>query len=82
LADIIERQVLRDWRAAKARLQALRHVPHEQTTLVTKLIQYMEIREQAWQLWVDAIRKQDKSLVAAAQAKSAEADRTARSLRD
>ena len=48
LVEVIDRTIMPELQAARARLKALRGVPREQVPLVTAAETYFELREQSW----------------------------------
>ena len=70
-AAVLER-LLPPWRAQRAKLAALQ-VPPPDHDLVTRLVRYMDAREQGWVLTAEAMRKRDMALLAKGQAAHAAA---------
>jgi rhomboid protease GluP len=60
-ANGIARDVLPQWRTARERLAALKDVPPEFEKQVAHLLKYMKLRQEAWELLVEALREQDLS---------------------
>jgi membrane associated rhomboid family serine protease len=75
LADVLEREVLPEWRAKRERLTRLRGVPAERKQLMAALVEYMALRQESWELQVEAIRERDPKKMALAFRKRTEADR-------
>jgi membrane associated rhomboid family serine protease len=57
LAQVIDRRIGPELRAARARLQTLKHVPHEQQPLVAAADEYLRLRDESWQLRSEALHK-------------------------
>jgi rhomboid protease GluP len=56
-ADVLERDVLPPWRAAQERLRGFREIPAAYQAPVTALLEYMTLRQEAWDLMVQALRE-------------------------
>jgi rhomboid protease GluP len=55
-------RLLPPWRALRSTLAAL-HVPPSDTAVITAIVQYMDVRQYAWTLTADAMRKRDVTLL-------------------
>ena len=58
-AKIVEREVLPPWRASRERFAALDHVPTAQRKLVSQMLSYMKLRQEAWELFAAGARESD-----------------------
>jgi rhomboid protease GluP len=58
-ADIIQRDVLPEWRATAERLGKLQNVPPDVRERLPALLNYMKLRQQGWELQVQAVREND-----------------------
>jgi rhomboid protease GluP len=56
-ADLLEREVLPEWRAARERLTALKQIPAPLQRHVASILEYMRLREEAWAFFVQALRE-------------------------
>ena len=61
LADIVERDILPEWRAARNRLTALKDTTTENKKHVATVLDYMRLREEGWKLYVEAVRERDNA---------------------
>ena len=75
-----ERDVLRPWRSAQQRLAQLKRVPPRSKESLREFSHYMELREQAWELLVRAIRENNPQLAEQSRQKMQEADQLATKL--
>jgi membrane associated rhomboid family serine protease len=57
LAQVVDRSIGPELRAARARLRTLKHVPHEQQPLVAAADEYLRLRDESWQLRSEALHK-------------------------
>jgi rhomboid protease GluP len=74
LARIIDEEVLSPWRTGEQRLRSLGRLPREQTTRVNRLLRYMELRDQGWSKFSQALRANDVALAKEAQALQRQAE--------
>lgn len=74
-ADLLERDVLPEWRAARERLSAVQRVPASQQRRVELTLEYMLLRQEAWELSAQGAREgsQDKKRAAMQKQQLAEA---------
>lgn len=56
LADLIERDVLPEWRAVRGRLSALKQLPEDCQRIVTPLLEYIRVRQEHWEFLVPTLR--------------------------
>jgi len=56
-ADLLEREVLPEWRAARERLSTPKNIPAPLLTHISSMLEYMRLREEAWELAVQAMRE-------------------------
>lgn len=56
-ADLLERDVLPEWRAARERLSAVQRVPTSQQRHVELILEYMLRWQEAWELFAQAYRE-------------------------
>jgi membrane associated rhomboid family serine protease len=59
LARVIDRTVVPELQAGRARLQALDGVPQEYQTMVAGAEEYLQLREESWRLRAEALQKGD-----------------------
>lgn len=71
LADVIDRVVLPQLRAARAQLDALDKVPPEQQWLVASAEEYVHLRDDSWQTRSEALRHHNMRLLREADEKEA-----------
>lgn len=62
LADRLEREVVRPWQKLHEDLSGFKHVPRAKAALVGKLTEYAQLRAEAWELQVQAIRDNTPAL--------------------
>ncbi len=53
---ILDQQILIPWRAARVAFETMDDVPIQQKPLFDKLVTYMNLREEAWQLLLQALK--------------------------
>ncbi len=53
---ILDQEILIPWRAARVAFETMEDVPIQQKPLVDKLVTYMNLREEAWQLLAEATK--------------------------
>jgi membrane associated rhomboid family serine protease len=56
-AEILERDVLPPWRELHQRLQGLSHVPETYRKHLTAVVEYLRLRQEGWELLVQALRE-------------------------
>ena len=59
VTDVLERDVLPAWRAARDRLVALNNVPSDLKPHIRAAIDYMRLTQEGWELYVQAVREGD-----------------------
>jgi membrane associated rhomboid family serine protease len=74
LADLLESQVLPHYREARERFGGLGDLPGDLAGRRDRVSRYLELKIEAFELMVDAVRRQDASRMAAAAAKLQEAN--------
>ncbi len=62
-ADEIEREVLPDWRAARARIQAITPVPKSLEARTKEVIEYLRLRQEGWEMFVRGLREGNLQLM-------------------
>jgi hypothetical protein len=80
LADLIASNVLPDWAAQRAKLAGLKGIQGPPQRAVALLVQYMEARQQAWELLVAALRQHNTAGVRNAMEKQREAEALVRQM--
>jgi rhomboid protease GluP len=80
LTDVVERDVLPQWRDATARLAPYAQLSGPVGRRVTAWIDYMRLREEAWELFVRARREVDPAKAEQARQKFRRADETRQQL--
>lgn len=80
VAAKMEREVLPEWSAARKKLADAKHVPTARRDFVSGLLNYMKLREEAWELLAVALRDGDPAKMQQANAKSMSADAAAKQL--
>lgn len=80
LANVLEEQVLPPWRELLARCEALRKLPPAEQQTIDQWARYIRVREEAWGLWLQALRSGDLDETELAVAKLREADEAFREL--
>lgn len=73
-ADLVERDILPKWQAARRRLEEVANVPPSQAEAFSRIIRYAQLREEAWTLRVAALRDRDPAKAREAEQKSREAE--------
>ena len=63
LAQLIDRTIIPEVQAERARLKALRGVAREQVPLVTAASEYFELREQSWRRRADGLGKANMGML-------------------
>ena len=63
LADEIESEILPQWRDLRQQLESWRTAPLVNMNLVNHQAEVMRMREEAWQLLIEGLRKQDDELL-------------------
>ena len=79
-ADIVEKQILPKWIAERDALNRLQHIPAAQTKLKSSLLQYMDTRQESWELLVDGLRTSDQTKITQSYVKGQTADRLAKNI--
>lgn len=74
----IERNVLPEWRAARERLVALKPVPAKYAKRVDSLLEYMRLRQEAWELFAQGAKEGNPQKIEEAVAKQRTADEAAK----
>lgn len=77
-AGAIERNVLPEWRAARERLAALKPVPSIYQKRVDSLLEYMRLRQEAWEQFAQGAREGNPQMIQEAVAKQKIADQAAK----
>jgi membrane associated rhomboid family serine protease len=80
MADILERQMLPPWRAARERFEAIGPLPAAHQQRITTLREYMKLRQEGWELLAQAARENNLQKANMANAKQAAAEALARKL--
>jgi rhomboid protease GluP len=80
LADLIEKDVLPDWKEEHLRLAAIKGLPPPLQRIESTVLKYMDERQLGWSLVVQGLRTHDVDAVKAGQAKEREAEQLARGL--
>lgn len=73
-ADLIEQEILPEWREGRRRLEEIGTVPKSQVENFSRLTQYARLREDEWTLTVAALRSHDPAKLREAKQKSQEVD--------
>jgi hypothetical protein len=76
-ADLLERDVLPEWRAAEQRLANFGHLPALLQHRVSSVVAYLRLRQQAWELFVEALREGDQQKAQRAMEQQRRADEAA-----
>jgi hypothetical protein len=79
-ADILEKQILPQWRAEREAMEKLK-VSQDQAATKRLLVEYLTNREQGWQLAADGLRAHDADKLRRGERKEAEAEKVAAQLR-
>jgi rhomboid protease GluP len=80
--DLLEREVLPEWREAQERLSALKQIPPPLQRHVASILEYMQLREEAWALLLQALREGSQQKAQQAAEKQARADAAAKRILD
>lgn len=80
LADLVERDVLAEWRDTRSRLAALKDLPAHQQGKVAEVIEYMRLRQEGWELLVQALREGNQEKMRQAQEKQRRAQEAVKRL--
>lgn len=78
VADLIEKNVLPGWAAEHDRLARLKGLTGPPQRVVSRLLKYMEMRQQSWQMLVQSLRQHDIAGVRRAMQMQREAEQAAR----
>jgi rhomboid protease GluP len=79
-AKTIQRDVLPSWIEARQRMEGLLAAPHVDQTYFSRLIEYMQAREECWQLRIEGLQEQDPTKMELANDRSLAADAIAEEL--
>jgi rhomboid protease GluP len=82
LADLLERDVIPEWRAARERLTALKQIPATLQRRVASFLEYMRLREEGWVSFVEALREGDQQKAQQAMEKQKAANAAAKRIAD
>ena len=63
LADLIQRSILPEVTAARARVDALEKVPQSQQSLIASARVYLRLRDESWRVRAEALRKSSMALL-------------------
>jgi rhomboid protease GluP len=66
MANVVEAEILPEWRSTHQRLVALvaqKHLPSKSQQFLTTLESYMKTREESWELMVQALREHDSQKI-------------------
>jgi rhomboid protease GluP len=63
LADLIQRSIIPEVTAARARVEALERVPDSQQSLIASARVYLRLRDESWRLRVQALRKASMAML-------------------
>ncbi len=80
VADIIEREVLPDWKASRQRLGAVDRVPADLRKRVAEILDYMRLREEGWDLLARGLRTGNDDTIRQARERQKAADEVAKRL--
>jgi hypothetical protein len=58
-ADLLERDVIPDWRTARNRLSAIKPIPAAYRDHVADVLEYMRLRQDSWELFAEGLRDGD-----------------------
>ncbi len=81
-ADTVDRDVLAPWRAERARLAALCDSSESAAARLTPIVNYMKLRQEAWEALVEGLRTDNPAKLEEAQRKHAFAEAAAKVLED
>jgi rhomboid protease GluP len=81
-ADLLEHDVIPDWRASRNRLSAIKPIPGAYRDIVVSILDYMRLRQEAWELFAEGLRENDGQKVEEGQAKQNLADEMAQRIAD
>jgi hypothetical protein len=79
-ADLLERDVLPQWRASADRFRETKHLSAKQQRLVSLLLDYVQARQKHWELLAQAMREHNSAKLAQAEAQAKLADRAVETL--
>jgi rhomboid protease GluP len=77
MAEVVERDVLPEWRAQRERLEAVKNLPPAYRDHVAAVLAYMRLQEESWELTVQAARTDDAQKGQEAVEKQKQADAAA-----
>jgi len=80
--EILEREVLPEWKASRERLAALTQLPASLDRHVASILEYMRLREEGWESFTQALREGNPQKAQQAMDKQALADAAAKRLTD
>ena len=78
LADLVDRNVIPNWAAEHNRLAQLHNLPDKAKVVVSRVLSYMEARQQAWSMLVAGLRQHNNNTIRQAYAMQHAADVMAR----
>ena len=73
-ADVLDKQLLPDWRAERDAVAKLQRLPADQRKLVESIVKYMTTREEGWTLLAEGLREDDRTKLDRSLRKDREAD--------
>jgi rhomboid protease GluP len=79
-ADVLEKQILPEWRVERETMEKLK-VSRDQATTKRILVEYLNSREQGWQLIADGLRTRDDDKLSRGAQKESAADKVGMQLR-
>lgn len=79
-ADIVEQQILPEWKAEREAFASLQHLPAPEAKWRASLLKYMDTRQESWNLLVEGLRTKDAVKIKESSDKRGEADKLAKQL--
>ncbi|NUQ62117.1 MAG: rhomboid family intramembrane serine protease [Pirellulales bacterium] len=79
-AETLERRVIRPWIETRRTIEGLLDKPNFDRAFLARLVEYMKLREEGWQLQADGVRSQDARKIELGVEKQEAADKLAREL--
>jgi hypothetical protein len=67
LAAVIDRDIMPELQASRARVASLAHVPDEQKPLLTTAQRYLQLRDESWRLRAKALPRADVKMLTQAE---------------
>lgn len=81
-ADLLERDVIPEWREARSRLSGFKHIPDSLQHHLNKVLEYLRLRQESWEVLVQALREGSQLKMQIAMEKQKQAEAAAKRIGD